>query len=193
MLKPERDRLRKAREQAEAEEILRDLMFEPYRANGRLNPHLLELAGIPFSRMEEMETLMDEFREQLSSGMEARREANPEESGEGVIAFRVPADPDAAEVLRRDFEAQVRSKFGNAAARIFVPQVLGQMNFAGWGRYDLRVRFSMQRMYGGAERVAEYEVTDPDTGKQVASGATSKELHIRNLFGSAFSDVKPEP
>ena len=189
---PDRDSLRTAREKAGAGEILGGPMFQPYRGDGRLNPYLLELAGIPASRLEEMEALLDGIREHLSAELDARRKLLPQEPGqEGVVAFTVPADPEAARTIREDFEAQVRSKFGKAAARIYVPQVADREDFAGWGKFDLEIRFYMQEGYGGMSRVAEYKATDPATGKRMLQGGTSEDDSFRVMFGSAFSDVKP--
>lgn len=187
------DQFREARKEAEAGKVFHGPMFRLQRDDGRVNSWLLELAGIPLTRQDEMDDLLDKFGERLSAEMDSRREPIPEESdsAERRIAFRVPADPEAARAAKADFEEEVREKFGDAAARIFTPYATRSC-YSGWGEYDLTIRFSMSEGYGGEKRVANFEVVDPATGQKTASGGMSDPDVYRRMFGTAFSDVKFE-
>jgi hypothetical protein len=187
------EELREARKEAEAGKMFYGPMFQLHRDDGRVNGRLLELAGIPLSKQDEMDDLLDKFSERLSKELDARREPIPEESDPAnrKLAFRVPADPEAARAAKTDFEEEVRRKFGAAAARIFTPYATKD-RYAGWGEYDLTIRFSMGEGYGGEKRVVNYAATDPASGKRMASGGTSDPDGYRRMFGTAFSDVKFE-
>lgn len=185
--------LRTARKEAEAGKIFNGPMFQLHRDDGRVNPRLLDLAGIPLSRQDEVDDLLDKFSERLSAEMDARSEPIPEgtDPENRKLAFRVPADPESARAAKADFEEEVRQQFGEAAARIFTPYATRD-RFAGWGEYDLTIRFSVGEGYGGEKRVANYEAVDPASGRKTMSGGMSDSDAYRRMFGTAFSDVKFE-
>lgn len=184
------EELREARKEAEAGKMFYGPMFQLHRDDGRVNGRLLELAGIPLSKQDEMDNLLDQFSERLSKELDARREPIPEESDPAnrKLAFRVPADPEAARAAKAEFEEEIRRRFGAAAARIFTPYAT-QDHYAGWGEYDLTIRFSMGEGYGGEKRVVHYVAVDPASGRKMASGGMSDPDGYRRKFGTAFSDV----
>jgi hypothetical protein len=184
------EELRVARKKAEAGEVFNGPMFQLQRDDGRVNPRLLELAGIPLARQDEMDDLLDKFSERLSAEMDSRREPIAEESDpeNRKLAFRVRADPEAARAAKADFEEEVRQMFGDAAARIFTPYATRD-RYAGWGEYDLTIRFSVSEGYGGEKRVTDYAAVDPASGRTVGSGGMSDPDAYRRKFGTAFSDV----
>lgn len=189
----ERATQREAREEAKKGKVFNGPMFQLYRDDGRVNARLLDLAGIPLSKKDEVDDLLQAFNERLSAELDARRVPIPEETDAAnrKLAFRVPADPEAARAAKAEFEEEMRSRFGEAAARIFTPYVTRE-GFAGWGEYDLEIRFSVEEGWGGEKRVVNYKGTDPASGKMVMDGGTSDPDWYRKSFGTAFSDVKLE-
>ena len=184
------EELRVAKKKAEAGEVFNGPMFQLQRDDGRVNPRLLELAGIPLTRQDEVDDLLDKFGERLSAEMDSRRESIDGESDpeNRKLAFRVRADPEAARAAKADFEEEVRQMFGDAAARIFTPYATRD-RYAGWGEHDLTIRFSVGEGYGGEKRVTNYEAFDPASGRKVSSGGMSDPDAYRRRFGTAFSDV----
>lgn len=181
-----------------AKEIKRALghQFEVFTPDGRINATLLEMAGIPSDRRDEVQRAFDDITKAASASLRARMVPDDAKSApeKRIHAYRIPADPAEADRLLGNLKQVLVSACGETATAILIEVYAPDYRFAGFGRYDVALKRSPRigvHSQAGQPDVEfdtgefdyQFVVTDPHSTKLVME-MNCLENHERENFGT---------
>lgn len=161
--------------------------------DGEVTGGALKQAGISANRRAEVQDIIDNLWNDMSSEMSKRvvldsKESNP---GEAVRVYRLAADRSYAEDRLRQFKDALGNKFGKKEGEILYDG-MGSVNYFGWfGKLDLKVRFADVK-YGDGRTVRQvaFSGKDPDSGKEITGGSFAADAYLRRFFGTTFDKAE---
>ncbi len=169
--------------------------FATFDDEGLVSRSLVDLAGIDIARREELDDLVAQLRNTISSSMESRAaHLQDEPRGQGSARiFKVEGSPEAAGEFKKTMEGEIAAKFGTGAARVLLPYLTKPEYLGGAGNYSIKLEFVTNPLKKGAFGNVRYYVTDPVTGADIVQGSIGNaevyDRHFGNLLaGKAIKD-----
>ncbi|MBB5353716.1 hypothetical protein HNR46_003977 [Haloferula luteola] len=170
-------------------EVFHGPAFRLYFDTGKMNPKLLDLAGIPMDKREEVQRSIERVWEDESRKFESRAVQIAEGDGQlNLGTYKIPGSSAVAEEFKAELSKQISSIAGHGAARVLLPYLEKEVHFAGLGRYDLEMTLHIQDILGERKAAFDFVVSDPRDSRKLFKGATTDPISYWSKFGSMFTD-----
>lgn len=166
-------------------------------SRGRINPAVMELAGVPARRVKALQQIVDDTWEKMSADMRGRMRDDPDPDPKTLFMGKnqliIPASPEAGAAILAEMKSRIVATAGAEAAGIIFQCFRSGDYFADFGRYPVASCETDIRFNETPTTLREYLVLDGhrnkygggDQGVVIRGGALGYMESCR--MGSVFS------